>query len=868
MSVETTDRLAVATLYLSAARDQPTRIVAETTSLLEHCDSDEAAAIALRARALARRCSGDLTGAIEDLGLAIRVATRQRCARRVGEARMSLVVALADAGRTREALAEADRARELLQGADLGRLLAQRGLVLQRLGRYEEALSCYRQALPRIRAADDALWETLLLGNRGPLRAYLGDHRGAVADLRRCAALAEQHRLSVEHVRARQNLGFAMALSGDVPAALQLLDQAEQERLALGLDPVSVWMDRAEALVGAGLGEEAAGYASRALASLDERGLAYDAAEARLLLARASLQAGRPAAARLAAETAADELRRQRRPTWSRLAQQVAVQARWDSGERGAALTRAARRAADDCAAAGWALAAQESRFVAARSALVSGSTTLAVGLLEDVASTRRKGSAAARATAWHAEALVRLTRGDRAGARSALRRGLDLHAENAAVLGATDLRTHAAVFGEELAALGVRLALEDGRTRSVLRWVERSRATALHALPARPPQDGRLADDLGQLRAVTALIRDQAVQGRDVTALNRRRDALEQSVRDLARHARGGRATAESLDIPALSAALGPRALVELFRDGDDLHAVTLVAGRAGLHRLGSYAEAARESEALRFALTRLAHPSTSDRVRDLALRGRDVAAAHLDELVLGPLRGRVGGRPVVVVPTGDLHALPWPALPTLRGRPCVVAPSARLWQRASRGATRRRSGRAALVAGPRLDHAEAEVTALAGCYAGGTVLVGAAATADAVRNALDGARLAHIAAHGHFRSDNPQFSCLELADGPLTVYDLERMRRAPEVLVLSACDSGLSDVRPGDELMGLAAAVMSLGTRTLIASVVPVPDEPTRPFMEQLHARMRAGAGPAEALAATTEATGLDGFVCLGAG
>ena len=50
---------------------------------------------------------------------------------------------------------------------------------------------------------------------------------------------------------------------------------------------------------------------------------------------------------------------------------------------------------------------------------------------------------------------------------------------------------------------------------------------------------------------------------------------------------------------------------------------------------------------------------------------------------------------------------------------------------------------------------------------------------------------------------------------------HDLEALERAPGRLVLSACDSGLSAVRPGDELMGLAAAMFMLGTRTLAASV-----------------------------------------------
>ena len=59
---------------------------------------------------------------------------------------------------------------------------------------------------------------------------------------------------------------------------------------------------------------------------------------------------------------------------------------------------------------------------------------------------------------------------------------------------------------------------------------------------------------------------------------------------------------------------------------------------------------------------------------------------------------------------------------------------------------------------------------------------------------SALDGAWLAHIAAHGNFRADNPLFSSLMLDDGPLIVHDLERLNRAPYWLVLSCCDSGVT--------------------------------------------------------------------------
>jgi CHAT domain-containing protein len=151
---------------------------------------------------------------------------------------------------------------------------------------------------------------------------------------------------------------------------------------------------------------------------------------------------------------------------------------------------------------------------------------------------------------------------------------------------------------------------------------------------------------------------------------------------------------------------------------------------------------------------------------------------------------------------------------------------------------------------------------------------LSGRRATVEAVTAALGLADLAHIAADGIFRSDNPLFSHLQLADGPLTVYDLEQLPRAPRVLVLSACNSGLSGVRPGDELLGLSSALFSLGTATLVATVIPVPDESTRHLMLALHRQLRAGREPASALAEVQAAAAgngdllAQGFVCLGFG
>ena len=235
-------------------------------------------------------------------------------------------------------------------------------------------------------------------------------------------------------------------------------------------------------------------------------------------------------------------------------------------------------------------------------------------------------------------------------------------------------------------------------------------------------------------------------------------------------------------------------------------------------------------------------------------------------------PCSQALGDAPLVVVPTGALHALPWGALPSLHGRPVVVSPSLSLWvELAARPRSPRR--KQTLIAGPDLRHAVSEVKALSTLFPTATALRGREATATAALSAIDGASLAHVACHGRFRSDSPLFSSLELADGPLTVLDLQRLRRAPEILVLSACDVALSARHPGDELLGFAAALLAMRTRTIIASVVPVPDAAARRLMLAFHTELAAGTPPAAALAHAQAglrrtSAALAGFVCLGTG
>ena len=95
--------------------------------------------------------------------------------------------------------------------------------------------------------------------------------------------------------------------------------------------------------------------------------------------------------------------------------------------------------------------------------------------------------------------------------------------------------------------------------------------------------------------------------------------------------------------------------------------------------------------------------------------------------------------------------------------------------------------------------------------------------------------------------------FSSLTMADGPLTVYDIESLASPPSVVVLPACNAGTTAVSVGDELIGTASALLGTGVRSVIAPVTVVNDEATIEVMAILHRHLAAGRSPSAALAAT---------------
>lgn len=792
------------------------------------------------------------------------VAEARRARRHEDEARlrMSWALSLQVSGDPGAALEQLRRAERWLADGERGRLLSQRGYVYMFLGRTRAAIDAYDSSLPLLAAAGDRLAEARVVGNRGIARAHLGDLAGAQTDFRRARAIADELGEHVPSAVARHNLGWVQARLGNLVAALAEYDSAQEAYEGLGSPGrflAALDTDRCDALLTAGLAVEALEVADRLVDQARASGDDLQHGEAMLARARALMLLGRDADASAQAAEAAETFARSDRTPWAALAQYVAVRGEAAHRERQAEpLTasilerlRTVGAALDD---AGWIAESAEVRVLAGRVALELGERQAAESELAFAARARRAPAARARAEGWLATALLRHAEGDPRGALRAVAAGLRAVEQHRSTLGASELRARASLHGLDLSRLALGIASSGGRPTAVFAWAERWRAGALVTTDAaaRRRDQQRIAADLGMLRALHARAREATLAGEHTAGSQA--ESIRATERRIAHRSRlvagDGVTSTRSPSLADVRDGLGDAALVEYVETGGELLAVVVDRRRSRLVRLCAVAALAAANDHLLFAARRLSamppgHPGVSA-VVDAFRR----AATEVDAMVCLPL-ALAAGRPRVIVPTGILHGVTWGALPSLHEASVTVAPSAASWLTSAADDPALRRGGVALIGGPDLLASEAELSSIAALYPDVVLLEGDGGTVEAALSAMAGADVAHIAAHGSFRADNPMFSSLRLVDGPLCVYDVEGLAAPPRVVVMTACHAGRSSVLAGDELIGTAATLLSLGVRSVIAPLLAVPDAATARFAVDIHRAMSAGASSADALA-----------------
>jgi len=828
------------------AMSRPADAAVRAKAVLLSRSSDLDNTYALQALGIVERDSGHVGRAVGFFRRGIAVSESAHLRQRRSDLGASLATALAMAGRRRAMLRAFDDALRGVTTLEAARILVRRSAGHTILGEYQDAYSDARWASAILMRHGDRAWEVRACGNAAIGLMGLGRFPEADRQYARAQHLVEEAGSEYDATIILHNRGDCARRQGDLPRAMQLLYQARDRFRDLGVVPPEVVRDLAVVLLAAGLSEEASAAADELVDVLNrDRASAGRRADGLIAAAIVHLDHGNAERAIGLARRAVRANHRQDNAEGERHARLVLLRAQAATGN----VTKRHAYAAAELAAElkdRYAAERLEAQLLAGRMARQAGLPELATQQFQAASAQRRKGSALRRSAAWLATAQLADMRGDRAGMLRACERGLAVLDTHALSLGATELRARATTHGIELVRTAIGRVIEDGSARDLLRWTERWRST-LHARTTRQSrQDPALTAELGKLREAESDIGGTVDADREA---NRRR--IEERIRRLTHGSTGdGNGKRRAFDVGELLAELGDdTTLAGMVAARGAVHVVVARRGRVRRFDAGRLDQAREDVEYARFALRGAAVAPPA--VADALMSGLELALGRLEQTLLAPALRAMGDGPVVLMPPATLQSAPWGALPSLRDRPVTVAPSATAWLQA-RATIPPRRRRVALVAGPELATSAAEVAMLASSYHNPTVLTNGDATCAATLAALDGAWLAHVGAHGRFRGDNPMFSALEMADGPLTVYDLEGLRRPPYRLLLTACESGVGSPTGADELLGIASSLTALGTAGLLASVVPVNDEATVPFSLAVHRRLQAGVDLAASLLA----------------
>ena len=783
----------------------------------------EALVVALRAQAWADRLSQRNASALALLDEASVLAARHGFDRRLAEVLVSRIAVQQELGHLTEAQYDADRAAALLPTGERAEMLFQQGVLFQNTGHLEAAGRLYRQVL-----ADTACPAVVMAkagNNLAHLECELGHPDLAIALLESAAKVADEVGPTVRAYVA-QTRAWVEVQRGRLAESLARFETAHALYEAAGLPLGGHYLEYSDALAGLWLLPEALEAAQRGVRALPEGEVSLMAAEAQLRVARLSLLAGDLEPAQVAADRSLALLDVQGRPGW--LARAVVVSRAIQARERSLTTDelQGLRQGAADLESYGMRSDAVDACLLAGRlTAGPAGEASLRSA--ERLAGggpvlVRLRGRLAA---ALRAEAPAQVLSACRAGLAD-----LDRHRR---ALPSTELRVLASAHGAELGVLGLRALRGSAASAArVFDWLERTRVAALAPLEALPDEGAE--PELVALRPLHAEL--SAVQD-DAVLLSRVRQA-EEDVRRAS-----WSAAAPGVDDgprPAPSAAqvrqqLGDAVLVEYGVLDGRLLAVVLDRRRTRLVELGPVDGLAATIDGLLFALRRLSRPVALSVAVAAAGRSATAALAALEQRLVSPLALDPQAA-LIVVPVGDLQRVPWTPL---HPGPTTVVPSARVWLRTREQPSP--SERVVLVAGPDLPGAAAEVAALHSLHP--TAIVLPAATCDAAVEALRDASLAHFACHGRLRTDNPAFSALRLADGPLTVHELSRQQRAPSRVILAACESGAQVGFPGDEALGFVSVLLARGSAGVLASGLLVPDEQALALMVGVHDSLSRG-------------------------
>lgn len=236
--------------------------------------------------------------------------------------------------------------------------------------------------------------------------------------------------------------------------------------------------------------------------------------------------------------------------------------------------------------------------------------------------------------------------------------------------------------------------------------------------------------------------------------------------------------------------------------------------------------------------------------------LEPSETHSKELHGLLLAPvLPGLAGVKELGIVPHDALHTLSFASLfdgerHLIDLYPLFQLPSASVFRFTLERRKAERNTSVLAVGNPdlrdqslELPFAEREVGAISWNYPNMTALTREKATKAWITRNIGRFGIIHMAAHGEFDPVNPLFSALKLVgdkkdrEGDLEAAEIFDLKLAADLIVLSACQTGLGKVTSGDEVQGMNQAFLYAGTHALISSLWRVSDISTAMLMKQFY-------------------------------
>ena len=261
-----------------------------------------------------------------------------------------------------------------------------------------------------------------------------------------------------------------------------------------------------------------------------------------------------------------------------------------------------------------------------------------------------------------------------------------------------------------------------------------------------------------------------------------------------------------------------------------------------------------------------------SATQTRPYSIDSLKTTADKLGQLLLKPLEVP-GGKRLIIVPHGPLHFLPFQALRLdgqylIERNPVSIAPSTSIAVRLAAhvpvvqpkllvvGNPHPYPTRADGYYWADLPGAVTEARQVAADFAQSSLLLGEAASRDAFTSQLAGKQIVHLATHGAVDRLDPLHSHVlfageDEATSYLTAKDvLEMDFHSAALVVLSACETGLGDVRKDDEVLGFTRSFLGSGTGAMVSTLWEVSDEATATMMATFYGELAKGVSVQDAM------------------